>query len=130
LASEPVLTVHLVPPSLTAIAAVLNRRLPIAEAFSRLSEDLGAWIHFSAPQLAKIRYNFTTLKGGIALGVTETQANGKQFRLLWIAEQRCHSMCAILDGHCSQPWNLEKITPKMYEKHVAILEGLPKPARL
>jgi hypothetical protein len=108
----------------------MNRRLPIAEVFSRLSEDLGEWVYFSSPQLAKIRYNFTTLKGAITLGVTETQENGKQFRLLWIAEQRCHPMCAILDGHCAQPWDLQKITPKMYEKHVAILAGLPKPAIL
>jgi len=108
----------------------MNRRLPIAEKFAQLCEDLGEWVYFTSTQFAKIRYNFTTLKGGIALGVTETRENSKQFRLLWIAEQRCHPMCAILEGHCSQPWDLEKITPKMYEKHIAILEGLPKPARL
>jgi hypothetical protein len=117
--------VCLVPPSLTVLGRIIDKRISITKHFADLRDwMLASWTLDDCAKigLSRLRYVARAIPAGLAVACTEDDSG----LLLWVAEQFCHPLCIVSsERKCAISDVLSKRVSDMKKIHQKYLTLLP-----
>jgi hypothetical protein len=123
---------HLVPPSLKVIAALIVNKIDVESQVIALEAKMVRAYSLTDSRFAgmpDVQVTTNSLGHGLTISLTRAPAPLTVYgwtRLVWITELACHPICACMGRTCQINLTPKEYLEKIEKKHFEMLDRMPK----